>query len=211
MTTVAVCVPTIPGREELLARAVASIGAQTRPADQNHIVFDNEAEGAASTRNRTWREASTEWVVFLDDDDTFKPEHIEHLLGVAEDTNADLVYPWFDLVNNVGTLINENDPLRIMINGQPVTPFELPFGPAHIEELYHRNNFIPVTVLVRRQLLEDVGGFPRLNTSDWPENCCEDWALWRRLLDVNAKFAHLPERTWNWYWHGGNTSGRPWR
>jgi hypothetical protein len=211
MTTVAVCIPTIPGREAMLQRATRSVAEQTRPVDAVDVALDSVGEGAASTRNRAWQMTSADWVVFLDDDDTFKPEHVEHLLGAAEDANADLVYPWFDIVNDVGIVMNDRDPLRIVVNGELVTPFGLPFAQTHVEELYQRNNFIPITVLVRRQLLEEVGGFPALNSPEWPENCCEDWALWRRLLDVDATFTHLPERTWNWMWHGRNTSGRSWR
>jgi hypothetical protein len=209
---VTVCVPTFPGRESLLARAVESIQRQTARdrVDSVAIASDHDAVGAAQTRNRTWRLADTEWVAFLDDDDELLPNHVELLLHCAERTGADLVYPWFRIVDHDGNDITRRDPLRIQIGRRLVTPFGLPFGDHHRHELRHRNNFIPITVLVRRRLLEQVGGFPTLNSPEWPENCCEDWGLWRRLLDVDATFAHVPERTWLWHWHGHNTSGRPW-
>jgi glycosyltransferase involved in cell wall biosynthesis len=208
---VTVCVPTFPAREHLLHRAVESIRTQSYRPVEVCIASDHDAEGAAPTRNRAWRLADTEWVAFLDDDDELLPNHIESLRRCADETNADLVYPWFTIVDNVGNDITRNDPLRIQVGNKLVTPFGLPFGDLHREELLTRNNFIPITVLVRRTLLEEVGGFPTLNSPEWPENCCEDWALWRKLLNVGATFAHVPERTWRWHWHGGNTSGRPWK
>jgi glycosyltransferase involved in cell wall biosynthesis len=211
VTTVAVCVPTIPARRTLLDRAFRSVSDQTRPADRFLVALDDVGDGAAPTRNRAWQMSDHDWLAFLDDDDEFKPEHLERLLGCAEDTGADLVYPWFELVDRAGNAMNERDPLRIVYDGRSVSPLGLPFGEQHVEELYHRNNFIPVTVLVRRQLVEDVGGFPTPRTAEWPEDCCEDWGLWRRLLDAGATFAHHPERTWRWYWHGKNTSGKPWK
>lgn len=209
-SSVTVCVPTIPTREHLLNRAVASTQSQTVLPDALSVALDTEGEGAAATRNRTWRRAVTEWVAFLDDDDELRPTHIELLLDTARANDADLVYPWFNIVDNAGNDMTSSDPLRITHDGQLVSPFGIAFGEQHKHELFHRSNFIPVTVLVRRELLADAGGFPNLNSPEWPENCCEDWAMWRRLLDVGATFAHLPERTWLWYWHGANTSGRSW-
>lgn len=211
MSSVAVCIPTIPGRERLLARAEQSAREQSRTPDEICISLDDVGDGASTTRNRAWRLTDCDWVAFLDDDDELRSEHVKRLLLCAEVTGADLVYPWFNIINPTGDDITRNDPLRIVINGRSTSPFGLPFGPTHVDELRTRNNFIPVTVLVRRTLLEEVGGFPLLNSPEWPENCCEDWGLWRRLLDAGATFAHLPERTWLWHWHGRNTSGRSWK
>lgn len=211
MSSVAVCVPTIPGRESLLERAVESARVQSHVPDEICIALDQDADGAATTRNRAWRLTDCDYVAFLDDDDELLPNHVKSLLRLADESGADVVYPWFRIIDNVGNDITANDPLRIKVGRALVTPFGLPFGDAHREELLTRNNFIPVTVLVRRTSLEQVDGFPRLNSPEWPENCCEDWGLWRRLLAVGARFEHLPERTWLWRWHGQNTSGRPWK
>src|SRR3954466_11334905 len=66
---VTVCVPTIPGREQLLARALASVDAQTARPRRILVVADTERRGAAWTRNRLLRQVRTSWVAWLDDDD----------------------------------------------------------------------------------------------------------------------------------------------
>lgn len=209
--TVAVCIPTIPDREALLDRALTSVASQTLSINELIVERDVDGNGASTTRNRAWQRATSDWVAFLDDDDVLRPQHVERLLQCARVTKADIVYPWFNIVDNAGNDMTERDPLRIVVNGYALSPFGLPFGLNHEDELRTRNNFIPITVLVRRALLEKAGGFPELNSPEWPENCCEDWGLWRQLLDEGATFAHLPERTWLWYWHGRNTSGRSWK
>jgi len=209
VTDVTVCVPTVPGREELLRRAVSSVANQTvRP--ELAVALDEDGDGAAPTRNRAWQLAETEWVAFLDDDDVLGPDHVELCLRHARDTDADLVYPWFNIYDSNNQDITFNDPLRVPVDGHYVTPYGVRFNDELRRELMTRNNFIPVTVLVRRALLDDVGGFPVPGTAEWGETCCEDWGLWRRLLDAGARFEHLPRRSWTWYWHGKNTSGRPW-
>lgn len=200
--TVAVCIPSIPRRVDLLGEALAGVLRQTRLPDEIHVVIDHEGMGAAHTRNRAWRAATTDFVLFLDDDDLLYPEHIETLLSYS--SNADLVYPWFDLKEGA-------DPLFVTHNGRLVTPYGLPFDEESAQHLRETGNFIPVTCMVRRQLLEDVGGFPQPSTPEWPHSTCEDWGCWQRLLNAGGRFVHAPHRTWRWRWHGGNTSGRPWK
>jgi hypothetical protein len=200
--TVAVCVPTIPPRRPQLRAAVQSVLEQRRQPDELIVVADVNGDGAAATRNRAWRRASADWVAFLDDDDVLHPQHLECLLEHASD--ADLVYPWFDLPIGV-------DPLAVEVDGRLRSPFGVTFGDEQARYVEEKGNFIPVTVLVRRRWLELVDGFPQPGSKRWPHGECEDWGCWRDLLRAGARFKHVPERTWTWNWHGRNTSGRPWR
>lgn len=193
-------IPTIPGREELLARAVGSVATQTRLPNAVLIESDDERTGAAATRNRALVKVTTDWMTFLDDDDTWYPQHLERLEETATLTGADVVYPWYDGINAAGVLTTVRD-------GRHVDPFGVPFGAEQREHLLTTANFIPVTVLVRTDLLRQVGGF---SPPPWasPDNPCEDWGCWIKLLQAGAVFAHLPERTWTWRGHAGHTSGR---
>lgn len=191
---ITVVIPTIPPRKALLERALASVRAQTRYPDGIVVEGDRLREGAAAVRNRGLARVETEWVAFLDDDDEFLPGHLMLLEKWAEHAGADMVYPWF---------------VQPEKNWDGLGMFGKPFH-EHAWELEHRN-FIPVTVLVRTQLLRDVGGFqpPAPGMTD-----CEDWGAWKALLAAGANIVHLPRKTWVWHhWlaedgQPGNTSGQ---
>jgi hypothetical protein len=134
-------------------------------------------------------------VAFLDDDDEMLPHHLEHLLAVQATTGADVVYPWHRIIGPDGVT-----PLPDLLGAQGVE-----FDSVALDE----RNFIPVTLLVRRSLLEEVDGFPIPLSERWPHKDCEDWGCWRSLRDAGARFVHTPEVTWVWHHHGDNTSGLP--
>jgi hypothetical protein len=129
----------------------------------------------------------------LDDDDELFPGHLEHLLEVQRATDADVVYPWHCIIGEDGYTR-----LPDLLQAQGV-----PFDPVDLQ----RRNYIPVTLLVRRSLMEQVDGFPLPFTDRSPVQDCEDWGCWKSLLAAGAKFVHTPEETWVWHWHGANTSG----
>lgn len=190
---VTVCIPSIPPRGHLLNRALASVTRQSRPPDAISVAIDHLRQGAAATRNRAWRAATTEFVAFLDDDDEFHAHHLEHLLNVQSETSADLVYPWHRIIGPDG-----HTQLPDLLNSKG-----LAFDPIELEI----RNYIPITLLVRRSLLEEVDGFPLPFSERWPCQDCEDWACWKSLSAAGAKFVHTPEETWDWHHHGYNTSG----
>lgn len=197
MTTISVCIPSIPPRAALLASALNSVCVQSRPVDEICVVVDHQREGATSTRNRAWRMSTSHWVAFLDDDDEFNVDHIERLLACALEHDADMVYSWFDVIGGV-------DPF-------PPTHFTEPWDPANPRQT-------TITCLWRRDALEKIGGFPEppVNADDPEGNRIgEDYLAVLALNDAGGKIVHLAERTWRWRHHGlgragidGNTSGR---
>jgi glycosyltransferase involved in cell wall biosynthesis len=209
-----VVIPTIPGREELLHEACRSVVGQTEWAHHHDaqpsfpfiVQRDPDRAGAATTRNRALDRVTTEWVAFLDDDDILYPTHLEHCLDAAEASGADLVYPYPDFAGH-------RDPLATLYRGRVMSPFGVPFGEEQEWWLRRRGGFIPVTHVVRRELVIRVGGFPQPGQFDvLPGNVsrdCEDFGLLLRLLDAGARFHHLPERTWLYRLHDANTGGRP--
>lgn len=205
---VLVVIPTIKGRDDLLKRAVASIKEDMgRVLVAGAIEVDLGGLGPAACRNRAVVQTmnaglTPTWIAFLDDDDEFHPDHLARLVEHAVEQQADVVYPWFDL-NVGGRMDNARGDNLLLVNGQSA------FGSPFDGEALSRNNYIPVTALVRTSLFLQVGGFPDPNTEAWPHPDCEDWGLWLRLRDAGAVFSHLAERTWTWHWHGKNTSGRP--
>lgn len=208
--TVAVVIPTIPPREQLLERALASVRAQTRKADQVLVALDDEGVGAGPNRNRACRLATTDYVAFLDDDDEFLPSHLALLMSAAKATSADVLYSWFELVGWDEATPDRPDPLATMYGGELVHPLGVPFGPEQARHL-RRYAWIPATVMVRRTMIDKVGGYPSPGSEEYEQySGCEDWALLIRLLDAGARFHHVPYRTWRCH-HGNGTAGRPWK
>lgn len=180
-------IPSIPPRVQThLHTALDSVLQQDRAVEGISVFVDHGRLGAAKARTRALSGVGTEWSALLDDDDVWYPEHVRLLLEHAQASGADVVYPWF-------TVPEGFDPWP----GTEGAPFD--------EDRLRRENYIPITVLARTELLWDAGGFTPKGP---PENPCDDWGTWDRLLRAGAVFSHLPRRTWQWNWHAGNTSGR---
>lgn len=190
MVDIAVVIPAHPPRlaNGMLAQAVASVCSQTLPPAEVHVAVDTIGAGAAATRNRGLAAVGAEWVAFLDSDDLLLPKHLELCSSHAASTGADVVYPYFETSDGSDT----------------VGRFGVPFDP----EALRRGNFIPVTVLARTEAVRAAGGFQPLRGG---AAALEDWFCWLQMLNQGARFVHLPERTWVWHKHDGNTDGRPWR
>jgi cellulose synthase/poly-beta-1,6-N-acetylglucosamine synthase-like glycosyltransferase len=75
-------------------------------------------------------------------------------------------------------------------------PFPMFFGMPWDNDAPHCTT---VTILVRTEIAQ------RLGFLDVPQ---EDWNFTLRCVATGVKIVHLPERTWTWYHHGKNTSGR---
>lgn len=182
---ITVVIPHIPVRATFLTRALASVQAQTVEA-RIIVVPDEKHDGAAITRNRGLMAVQTEFVAFLDDDDYLHPRHLEVCTNTLSMHSADVAYPWFEVIN--GT-----DPLGM---------FGKPFDPEHLQV----SNYIPVTVVARTKMLQDVGGFtPHPDAAGHPN---EDWGCWLAVHNAGGKIVHVPECTWVWDHGSGNTSGR---
>lgn len=209
--TVAVCVPTIPPRRELLERALASVAAQTLVPDDVVVVEDEHGAGAGTARNAAWQLAETDVVAFLDDDDELLPDHLELCVAALVAERADVAYPWFELVGWPDATEERPDPLATKVGGELVHPLGVPFGTEQAKHL-REHAWIPATIVVRRDVLERVGGYPTAGSEEYERfNRCEDWALLNRLLDARARFVHVPKRTWRLYHGQQSTAGQNWR
>jgi glycosyltransferase involved in cell wall biosynthesis len=187
-------------RAPLLARALRSLRAQTFQDFEVIVVADaldgdtatvcaellREQDmfikrcgrcGPAESRNQGMRLARGEWVMFLDDDDTFAPEHLQRTQAhISAHPEAKVLYSDFDVLNED----REKDlhavlaRTRIHLGGHPI-------------ESLHVKNFIPNNALVFHRLaLEGCSVDPHLESQ-------EDWDF---LLSVCQKA--MPQ-----YYEGG--------
>jgi glycosyltransferase involved in cell wall biosynthesis len=188
--TVVIC--TIPVRPVMLGKAIASVLNQTVTPGAIVVRYDHAREGHAINRNKAMEQVNTEWLAFLDDDDEWDTTHLEQLCNAAnEHPEADLIYPWHRIAGPDGGVVAD-------MFGRQGLPFD--------EQVLRRDNFIPVTVLVRTDVIRAVQ-FPSPAPYEYYWKA-EDFGCWVRMLDNGATFYHHPEITWTWNHHGNNTSGQ---
>lgn len=115
-------------------------------------------------RNRGWREAQGEWVLFLDADMIVTPELLAELKATVANAPDDVDAYWIPEVRTgCGLRIKARNFERSFYNGTVIDGFRL----------------------LRRSALERVGGYDETLVA------CEDWDLDRRLLASGAKGALL--------------------
>jgi len=193
--SITVVTPSIPPRGEhggILERALASVKAQTTRPKEVIVEFDEFRSGAPATRQRGLDRVKTEWTAFLDDDDEFRPEHLEVLRAAAQDAEADYVYSWYDVEGG-------QDPMPQF--------FGLPWDNAQPHQT-------TITILVRTSLAQEVGfgGEPEPDPNGGGIVVSgEDYRFTLGCMELGAKILHVPQRTWIWHHHGANTSGLPYR
>lgn len=131
-----------------------SFGARVR-------VLQQAQGGPARARNLGTTQAAGEWIAFLDADDFWLPEKMEHqATAMAADPGAILCY--------TGLLALKLDGERVAVP---------PPSTAYVDRMIRITNpgIPPSAVLVRRDTLLQVGGFSEVQRG------CEDWDLWFRL------------------------------
>ena len=202
--TVAAVIPTIPGREEMLQRALTSVHTQRRLPDQVVVERDSLRTGAWASRNRALERVTTDVIAWLDDDDTWAPSHLMACMRVLEQSpfRPDLVYPRPRMVGGP-------DPTAVTHQGVfPVSPWGLRFSPEHAAHIRQVGSFVPMTHLVRTAHVRAVGGFRAGYALESGRYRGEDEDYLIRLLDHGTSFEHLDAVTWNWRVHRGHTAGR---
>jgi glycosyltransferase involved in cell wall biosynthesis len=199
MPTVSVIIPSY-NREALIAETLNTIINQTRAPDEIIVVDDGSTDrsvdvikefaprislirqanaGPAVARNKGLSVSQGEFVQFFDSDDLCAANKIEVQMAAIEATGADVAYcPWVKAELSEGLARCE----PFVIQQRPL--------PAHCPPHRHFvRGWVTVfqTCLVRRELLNRVGGFePRLMPS-------EDSELMFRMLLSGAKLVHTPE------------------
>lgn len=162
---VAVVIPTCD-RPDDLARALASVRAQSRVPDECWIVDDGATGvaavpgtrmvrtgggcGAAAARNLGAQRAEADVLAFLDDDDTWASEYLEEALAVREREGANLVLTAFWKVREQSNAAPASEP----------KPEKTPPPTLRVEDFLVRNPGLRGSNLViERAFYLDLGGF----------------------------------------------------
>lgn len=198
---IGVVIPTHPRRMRngMTTRAIQSALGQTLPPTALSVHCDNEGRGVPYCRQMALEANQEPWTAFLDSDDWFMPHHLAALVAAQEESGADYVYSWYQL-------IRLGQRLRVPVGAHdgvfPWTHFSEPWDPENPRQT-------TITMLVRTELAKEIGFWAPSDEETFPDGhrVGEDWHF---TLECNrlGKIYHLPERTWFWEHHGLNTSGR---
>lgn len=142
----------------------------------------NKKIGRIKAGNIGLKKAKGEYLIFLDDDDEFFPDHLEILYNtVLENREYKAVY---SIALEVPTRILSINPYIYEEN----TPYILYNQPFNRLKLL-LNNYIPIqSLLFNRELYENYGGF------DESLEYLEDWDLWVRYA-CHTDFLFIPKIT----------------
>ncbi len=156
------------------------------------VIRVEPSAGVSAARNRGIAAALHGWIAFLDDDDIWAPKLLGRLLEVAEATGASVVKSAtvrLDLNGRALTLSNPNPADTVAVRPLPekLRSFNALGGPSG--------------VMVRRELLDRVGGF------DEELSVLADWELWLRLSAAGV-VATCPEPLTGYVVHSGSMSVR---
>jgi hypothetical protein len=158
-------------RDEWLKDAIGSI-----PNGVPYMVLENDGE-LADALNEGVAQASTEFVIRLDDDNLLDPDSVEKLLDAAWD--VDVAYP---------DMVFVTDDLRYISTHET--------GEFCPNRLMVGNYIDGGGAVIRRQAILDVGGYRDLEA--W-----EDWDLWVRMVRAGKRFKGHPEAKHFYRWTEG--------
>lgn len=153
-------------------------------------LIHNDSAGVSAARNLGARQASGDWLLFLDADDRLRPDAVATLLAAARGApRAVLVYGDYNTIDGEGRQIGRRDLLkgRRKPSGDVLT--RLAAG-----------NFIVNggIMLTRAEAFRAVGGF------DVSLRYCEDWHCWCRLAAI-GEFEFAPRLLLDYRLHTANT------
>lgn len=205
---ISVVVPTF-NQARFLGEALRSVCDQTVP-DWEVLVINNHSEDEtedvvrsiedrrialtnfhnrgviAASRNVGISKARGEWVAFLDSDDSWLPNYLERCMALADEA---------DVIGVTIAMERDGEVQKI-----------LRAGPAHRATfrylLYNGPCLTPSGTIVRRELLEKVGGF----SEDPAFATGEDHDLWLKLAAQGARFQFVDDPLVRYRLHDSNSS-----
>ena len=208
---VSVIIPT-KDRPEMLAQAVKSVLNQTLPDIEIIVINDGGIDvqnvldplnlkrniiylkhdrnlDRSAARNTGIHAASGKYIAYLDDDDTYHPNHVETLVNFLQNSEHKVAY-----TDAVMAEQQKQDGKYVTINR--TVPYSLDFD----NEKILVNNFIPILCLIHQKSCLDETGVFDVNLGTH-----EDWDL---LIRLSRKFriAHIKETTCEFVWRNDGST-----
>lgn len=157
-------------------------------SDERIKVMHLERGDLSYARNNGLTLATSEYVAFVDSDDTVKPEMYETLLGIAQENDLDIVY------SNIMKVYDNRPPKYIYMEDESVsvmTPKEM-----LVKNFTHKINVNACTMIARRSLFDDL---------KFPEGMYfEDRAFTFRLINAASKVGYINKAFYHYYQRSGS-------
>jgi len=144
----------------------------------------------AASRNVGIRVAKGEWIAFLDSDDWWTNDKLKVCFDCI-DAKVDLVYHKLEIFSDQPRTF-----IQKTIKSRQVK------SPVLIDLLLKGNAIVNSSVLVRKSLLEQIGG---INESR-EMIAAEDYNTWLRIAQLSNQFLYLPQRLGYYLQHNNNIS-----
>lgn len=179
---ITVLIPTIPGRESMLARALESINFQTVEPAITYVISHRTPEKMLAVDHLSWQmnqlleSVETPWVMRLADDDWFEPNHIEEICyKIVETHSLGTVYYSYEKDGSIPQYDSTTLTRSQLLNKLDMT------------------NWIDGTgTAISTQSLMTIGGFAA-NSKPF-----EDWATWYEMAKyMGFRTVCVPKETWH--------------
>ena len=151
--------------------------------------FLDNSGTAVRGRNVGILEARGEYLAFQDSDDIAEPDRLEASVKALEESQADIVYGgWRAKVEADRADVNVRD-------GEEFLPY-----PFSVKDLFRNNRICHSTVMIRRGVFDDIGGYkPQMRFR-------EDHELWLRAAYYGYRFQPIPKVLATLRIHGRNNT-----
>jgi len=173
------------------AGTLAKLGSLARRDQRVKLVRLEERSGISAATNAALRQASGEYVAFLDHDDVLKPHALGQVVRWLDaDPTLDLLYSDEDKLDPAGRLT------------------EARWKPDFSPNLLLCQNYVCHLLVVRRSIVEQLGGL----RSDFDGS--QDYDLVLQVTDVTDRIAHIPDCLYSWRMHERSAASagdnKPW-
>ena len=200
-------------RDLLLKKAIESLTLQTYPAVEIIVVDDNADKewnetvssivsefsniryicnpankGSAESRNIGIHNAGGMYVTFLDDDDIYLPDKIEHQVNAMQKNHADFSLTDLFLYSEDGKLIDRR--IRNYIHCDDKDSL------LKYHLMHHMTG--TDTMMFKKEYLLHIGGFPKIDLGD-------EFYLMCRAIEGGGQFEYIPGCYVKAYVHTGET------
>ena len=184
MPKVSVVIPTIPGREDMLKRLLSTI-----PNDYETIVVGDEDLLLAAKRNKGARQASGQYLLFIDDDNYLRDGAIENMLKhFKEATGAmGMVACYSDKKMLVADGGSKRNYLTGFTKGINTNKKIYNINLLRVERIYQVDE-VANAFMIRKEVFDDAGGLDEVN---FPIDL-DEADICKRMKDMGYKIVMNP-------------------